>query len=121
MQFLYGTEFADASEYCWPKQGRKPLQEFAESRFGTDDAKTKFLQDLRPLVERVVSFRNAVEQPGGRSGTLQIRNFRLKPNGKISELGWCIEKDGKSSPETSIRGDLCSIIEGLMVLGEEIV
>jgi predicted NUDIX family NTP pyrophosphohydrolase len=68
MQFLYGTEFVDASEYCWPKQGRKPLQEFAESRFGTDDAKTKFLQDLRPLVERVVSARLTVGRARGKSG-----------------------------------------------------
>jgi hypothetical protein len=75
MQFLYGTEFVDASEYCWPKQGRKPLQEFAESRFGTDDAKTKFLQDLRPLVERVVSFEMPSSIPAAVPGLCKLEIF----------------------------------------------
>jgi hypothetical protein len=46
-------------------------------------------------VERVVTFRNAVEHPGGHSGTLHIRNFRPEPNGKFTEPGWWLEKDGK--------------------------
>jgi hypothetical protein len=72
-------------------------------------------------VERVVDYRNAVEHPGGHSGTLKIRNFRLDPNDKFSEPGWWIEKDGKKGIESSIGADLFGIAENLLMLAEEMI
>jgi hypothetical protein len=82
---LYGTAFEEASEFLWPKRGRPSLVDYAESTFGPDDDKTKLFKQMLPAAERVVSFRNAVEHPGGHFGTLHIENFRLDPNGKFTE------------------------------------
>jgi hypothetical protein len=119
---LYGTTFVEASEYLWPKKGKgkQSLIGFAELTFGADDPKTKVIRDFSPVVERVVTYRNAVEHEGGWSGTLRIMNFRFQPGGKILEPGWLIEKDGKNTPETSIGADLCGIVENLLVLAEDI-
>jgi hypothetical protein len=119
---LYGTTFVEASEYLWPKKGKgkQSLIGFAELTFGADDPKTKVIRDFSPVVERVVTYRNAVEHEGGWSGTLRIMNFRFQPGGKILEPGWLIEKDGKNMPETSIGADLCGIVENLLVLGEDL-
>jgi hypothetical protein len=93
---LYGTGFVEASEYARPKKKvGKSLIEFAEATFGPNDPKTAFLKKLSPTVEQVVRFRNAVEHPGGHSGVLNIRNFRLEPDAKLSEPCWWTEKDGK--------------------------
>jgi hypothetical protein len=90
---LYGTKFVEASEYLWVKngKGKQSLIDFAELTFGADDPKTKFRRGFFPTVKRVVTYRNAVEHEGGRSGTLRIMNFELQPDGKISEPGWWIE------------------------------
>jgi hypothetical protein len=57
-----------------------------------------------------VRFRNAVEHPGGHSGVLMVRNFRLEPDGKLSEPCWWTERDCKKAYESSIGDDLWSII-----------
>jgi hypothetical protein len=119
---LNGTAFVEASDYFRPekpKKGKESLISFAESTFGRNDPKTELFKQLLPTVERVVNYRNAVEHPEGYSGTLQIRNFRLDPNGKFSEPGWWTEKDGEKGPESSIRADLCGITENLLILAEE--
>ena len=45
----------------------------------------------------------------------------LTPNGKFSEPGWWLEKDGQKGPESSIGADLFGIVENLLVLAEEMV
>jgi hypothetical protein len=120
---LYGTTFVEASEYLWAaKKGKmkQSLIAFAARTFGADAPKTKFLRELSPPVERVVTYRNAAEHEGGWSGALRIMNFQVQPDGKISEPCWWIEKDGKARVKTSIRGDLCGILENLLVLAEDI-
>ena len=92
--------------------------EFAEATFGPNDPKTAFLKKLSPTVEQVVRFRNAVEHPGGHSGVLNIRNFRLEPDGKLSEPCWWTEKDGQKTPESWIGADLGGIINKLLALTE---
>jgi hypothetical protein len=119
---LYGTKFVQASEYLWPKKGKgnQSLLEFARLTFGPEDARTKLVKDFFPTVERVVGYRNAVEHEGERSGALRIENFRFQPGGKLLEPCWWIEKDGKATAKTSIRADLCGIIETLLILAEDI-
>jgi hypothetical protein len=121
---LYGTTLVEASEYYPPKKpvkGKQSLIEFAETKFGPNDYKTERFRDMLDTVERIVNYRNAVEHPGGRAGILHIRNFRLDPNGKFSEPGWSIEKDGIKGVESSIGFDLFAMTENLLMLGEEVV
>jgi len=121
---LYGTGFVEASEFYRakkPKKENQSLISFAESKFGPNDAKTELFKQMFPTVERVVNYRNAVEHPEGFVGSLKIRNFRLDPNGKFTEPGWWLEKDGNKGSESSIRADLRGIIENLLILAEEMI
>jgi hypothetical protein len=117
---LYETAFDEASNYfrpAAPKNGKQSLIWYAETTFGASDPKTERFKDMVETVERIVNYRNAVEHPG----TLNIRNFRLDPNGKFSEPGWRIEKDGKFGVESPIGADLFGIIENLLMLAEEMI
>jgi hypothetical protein len=121
---LYGTAFEEASHYfrpATPKKGKRSLVWYAETTFGPNDPKTERFKDMLETVERVVDYRNAVEHPKGHSGTLKIRNFRLDPNGKFSEPGWWIEKDGTAGAESAIGTDFVGIVENLLMLGEEMI
>jgi len=49
--------------------------EWAQLQFGPNDPFVKILADDQKWIVRIVRMRNAVEHPGGRSGTLHIENF----------------------------------------------
>jgi hypothetical protein len=118
--FLYGTNFEDASDYLPPK-GKRPrssVLSFAEQTFGSTDRRTVFLKKFAPNVERIITYRNAVEHPNGYSGPLEIRNFQLE-NGKLIEPCWRLSKDINAKP-ASIRSDLTTIIETLLTLAESV-
>jgi hypothetical protein len=52
---------------------------------------------------------------------LKIRNFRLDPDGKVSEPGWWREQNGNNTPpESSIGADFGNAIDTLLTLGEGI-
>jgi hypothetical protein len=58
---------------------------------------------------------------GGPCGNFDNKKFSLDPNGRFSEPGWWIEKDGNKGPESPIGADLFYILESLLILAEEIV
>jgi hypothetical protein len=118
---LYGTTFAEASEFSRAKKGSQSLVEFAEKTFGADDGKTKFLKEAVPSVEELIAMRNAVEHPEGLSGKLVIANFTLGVDRKLDEPTWHREKDGKPVGEpSSIRADMEILIRNLATLGENV-
>jgi hypothetical protein len=115
------VHFKEASEFFRARKGEKSLVEFASSAFGEDDSKTRLLQEAVEGVEYFVSLRNAVEHPGGYSGTLRIKNFALEPDGKLVEPTWYLEKDGCPTAEaSSIRADMETALHNLLLLGEDI-
>jgi len=118
---LYGTDFEEASEFSRAKKGGQSLIDFAEQKFGPQDAKTEFIKEARG-VEEIIAFRNAVEHPGGYSGRLIIKNFSLNPGGTLTEPGWHREKDEKPVTALSpIRVDMDTIVSNLLTLGEDII
>jgi hypothetical protein len=118
---LYGTTFAEASEFCRAKKGSQSLVEFAEKTFGADDGKTKMLKEAVPSVEELIAMRNAVEHPEGLSGKLVIANFTLAADRKIDEPTWHREKDGKPVGEpSSVRADIETYIHNLLTLAEDV-
>ncbi len=122
VNLLYGTEFKEASEFSRAKKGRPSLVEWASKTFSGEDPKTKFLQEAVATVEHLIDARNAVEHPGGYSGTLRIDNFTLEADGKLGEPVWHREKDGKAVDAVSpIRADMDTIIHNLLVLGEDVL
>jgi hypothetical protein len=124
---LYGTKFKDASDYLPPKgakpkpKGAKPSSSvltFAEQTFGSTDPRTIFFKRLASDVDRIITYRNAVEHPNGHAGPLEIRNFQLKDD-KLMEPCWWLPKDVNANP-APIRADLTAIIATLLTLAEYI-
>jgi hypothetical protein len=118
---LYGTTFEEASEFLRAKKGSQSLVEFAEKTFGADDAKTMMLKEAVPLIEQLISMRNAVQHPDGYSGKLVITNFTLGSDRKIDEPTWHREKDGNATGEpSSILADMETYLHNLLTLGEDV-
>jgi hypothetical protein len=119
---LYGTSFSEASEFSKSKKGSKSLLEFAAEKFGPEDGRTIWLQEVAPLVEELIAMRNAVEHPNGHSGSLAIENFRRGSDQKLLEPIWHRVKDGKIITEpSSMRADYRTAIEGLLNLGDDLL
>jgi hypothetical protein len=123
VNLLYGTDFGEASEFTRAKKNKKgavSLIDFANATFGADDLQTKGLREAGALVDHVVALRNAAEHPEGYSGTLIVRNFEVTPAG-IDEPTWHREKNGKEIHQpSSIRADFETILDGLLIVAEEI-
>jgi hypothetical protein len=82
------------------EKGKQSLIDFAEVTFGRDDVKTKYLKDISPLVERVVSFRNAVEHPGG---YFENQKFSRGAEWESFRTGLVDRQGRENTPESSIR------------------
>jgi hypothetical protein len=119
---LYGTQFAEASEYGRGRKNGKSLVEFASATFGQADPRTLFLREAAPGIDEIVANRNAVEHPGGYSGELKISNFELAQDGRFNEPIWHREKDGKRVTEpSSIRADMETIVHNLLTVSEDML
>jgi hypothetical protein len=59
---------------------------------------TKFAPD----VDRIITYRNAIEHPKGYAGPLEIRNFELK-DGEVTEPCWWLRKDPKRKTASHTR------------------
>lgn len=122
VNLLYGTKFSEASEFSRAKKRGLSLVDWASKTFGEDDPKTKFLREAISAVECLVDARNAVEHPGGYSGTLRIDNFALEADGKVVEPIWHREKNGKVvDAPSSIRADMKAAIHNLLLLAEDVL
>lgn len=86
---FHGTSFNEASNYCaLPGKRDGKITKWAEKTFGADDRLTKMLKEDQVWIQEIVKKRNAVEHPGGHSGTLHIKNFEAVGN-KIIAPCWC--------------------------------
>ena len=123
VNLLHGTTFEDASEFTNAKKrkGAVSFIDFVKQTYGDNPDAGEELKKAGALVNHVVALRNAAEHPGGFSGTLVIRNFELE-DGKFTEPTWHrVDKDGKNiHAPSSIRADYDTIVDGLVLLGEEI-
>jgi hypothetical protein len=92
---------------------------WAKKEFGAEDALTKMLEeDANTWIKRIVKMRNAVEHPGGHSGTLHIENFSsIEEAGKVlvSEPLWYLNTDEK----VPIVNEMNTFVTNLLTFCEE--
>lgn len=95
--------------------------EWAEKEFGKDDPITKFLRANNDRwIRRLVRMRNAIEHPGGHSGSLYIRNFEVVTNEGstlIHEPLWHLNKEDPAV----IRNEIHRYVIYILELVEDIV
>lgn len=119
-ELLYGFKpQSGASDFADMRgQGSGHLGQWALGKFGTNDAMARSLVAESAWVTELVKMRNAVEHPGGQSGTLTISNCRIDPaSGRWIRPTW--QRTGR--PETCILGDMDVATDDLLTLAEEIL
>lgn len=91
---------------------------WARATLGEKDAFVEMLSDDQKWISGIVRMRNAVEHPGGYSGTLHIENFTSTEQGKtihILEPVWYLNDDVK----TSIVQGMEFTVTNLLIFCEE--
>jgi hypothetical protein len=71
------------------------------------------------LEERLINSRNAVEHPGGRSGTLMIENFKITPVG-LTPPTWT-RVGNEPRPSTFVFHDLDVFQHNMLTFAEDIL
>jgi hypothetical protein len=117
-QIVYGCTLKDASDLTNMKgNGDSTLVEWATENFGPDHHLTQLLKTEQEWVADVIRMRNAVEHPGGYSGTLKITNVRVFTEGFVPPT-W--ERTGGRG-ESSIVHDMDIILNNLLTFAEELL
>ena len=91
---------------------------WAKDTFGIEDEYVKMLNEDQKWIKRIVDMRNAVEHPGGGSGTLHIDNFTsIEDDQKVMviEPRWSLNNDSK----ISIVQEMNVIVSDLLTFCEE--
>jgi len=95
--------------------------EWATEEFGKDHELTRMLTVDHDLwIQRLVTFRNAIEHPSGKLEELHVHDIELVPFGtgcKLGEPSWAYG----SEPSTSIVGDMEVAIENILELAEDLL
>ena len=116
-RIFFGFSKISASQFYDVKgKGESQVASWSRMKFGADDALTRLLQSEQAWVEQTVRMRDAVEHPGGWSGTLTVHNVRLHPRGFIPPT-W--SRTGR--PESDIFTDLETTMQNPLTIAEDLL
>lgn len=115
--WFYGTDFADASAYILvKKETQSKLEQWALKEFGSDDRRTGLIQSEQQWAAPLIRMRNALEHPGGFSGTVHMENIAFDGQSFKSPT-W---RRNDEQPWTMIGG-MTSWLDCMLEMGEDIL
>lgn len=118
IEIFFDASFDEASALYDPKgKGTSDLVAWATKTFGASDHFTTMLVSEQEWVGELIRKRNAVEHPGGKSGTLHIENFTPSPDGRFILPRW--HRDANEL--FGLFPDLETYLENLLTLGEDML
>ena len=92
--YFDGATFKDASEYVSWKEAKTPeFLTWAAKTYGEADNRYRLIADNQDILKRTIRLRNAVEHPGGNSGTLHIHNVYLNADNEMVGPSWNLDND----------------------------
>lgn len=119
-QILYECHLKDASDFADLKGlGDSALVKWSDSKFGADDSITVLLRTEQEWTGKFIRMRNAIEHPGGKSGTLFIQNIRAHPT-EVRGLippSWGLEP----TQQSDILRDMRVGLDNFLTLAEELL
>ncbi|MGO9048178.1 MAG: hypothetical protein ACLQFW_15035 [Xanthobacteraceae bacterium] len=119
-RIVYGCELTDASAFTNLKgEGDSELVNWAVSTFGSDHDLTKLLRTEQEWIAETIRMRNAVEHPGGLSGTLTVNNIRIDPNQPNSYIPPTWARTGRA--ESNIAKDMDCNLDNMLTLAEDLL
>lgn len=110
----------------------KEMQNFCNSKFEEQDSLTAYIKQNRDFwIDEVIYMRNAVEHPGGKSGSgfLNIANFMLTSKSQLEDPCWERSNIQKTPPfdeldasiKTVIGSDMQLIVNNLLEFSENLL
>jgi hypothetical protein len=118
IDLFFDKMFGEASAFYDPKaKGGSDLVVWATAQFGAADPFTTMLIQEQGWAGELIRKRNAVEHPGGKSGTLVIENFTPLPDGRFGLPRWHRDTD----PPVGLFPDLETLLDNLLTLGEDML
>jgi hypothetical protein len=117
-RICFGCSLKNASDLYDPKgNGDSNLVTWAATYFGADHSLTRLLRTEQPWVEQLIRMRNAVEHPGGHSGTLTIFNVRALKDGRLIPPSWSRGPEH----ESDILSDMATTLDNMLTLAEDVL
>jgi aspartyl-tRNA(Asn)/glutamyl-tRNA(Gln) amidotransferase subunit B len=117
-EIVYGCNLKEGSAFADLKgKGESDLAEWAAANFGKNHSFTKLLKTENVWTE-LVRMRNAIEHPGGKSGTLSIQNIRL---GQTLDQYILPTWARTGRPETDILNDMAVGLDNMLTLAEDLL
>jgi hypothetical protein len=115
---FFDTTFDDASAfYDAAGKDRGRIVVWATEACGDSDHFTAMLSSEQKWIEELIRKRNAVEHPGGRSGTLHIENFTPLTEGRFLLPRWHRDQ----SEALGLFPDLETYLDNLLTLAEDML
>lgn len=94
------------------------IYEWAKGKFGENDNLTILLKgDHDSWIRKIISMRNAIEHPGGRSGSLNIKNIETSSGNMFSVPTWKLNEQA----EGSILLDMNTFINYMLEFCEDLL
>lgn len=120
LRIAYGCQLRDASDFTNLKDdGDSKVVKWATATFGDDDPLTKLLKTEGKWIVQIIRARNAVEHPGGHSGTLTINNIRTDPKNPDAYIPPTWQRTG--CPESGIVADMDVYLHNMLTLAEDLL
>jgi hypothetical protein len=118
INIFFGANFTEASAFYSTKENQKSaLVKWAKKKFGIADHFTTMLVSEQEWTGELIQKRNAVEHPGGKSGTLYIENFTITAYRDVALPHW---RRDQNTP-TYLFSDLTMYLENMLTLAEDIL
>jgi hypothetical protein len=119
---FFGTTFNEASAFI-PIRGKKDsksrLVSWGARTLGSEHPFVKMLSTEEYWISDIINSRNAVEHPGGHSGTLMIENFKITPVG-LTPPTWT-RVGNEPCPSTFVFHDLDVFQHNMLTFAEDIL
>ena len=114
--YFDGATFKDASDYVSWKEAKTPeFLTWAAKTYGEADNRYQLIAGSQDIFKRTIRLRNAVEHPGGNSGTLHIHNVYLNADNEMVGPSWNLDND----PPELMLPEMDTICDHLLGIAED--
>lgn len=121
LNLLFDARLSRDSSIFWDPKGQKSeVALWAEDAFGSDHETTKMLSSEADWISELARKRNAVEHPGGKSGTLRVKNFERLLEGGIRPPVWARDYS-EEGEATDIYKDISVLMDNMLTFAEDVL
>lgn len=119
-EIVYGCGLKDASAFADMKnKGEGDFLKWAIEKCGGENSLVEMLRADQEWIGEIIRSRNALEHPGGLTGTLTIQNIRVNPTKVDTYISPTWQRTGR--PESDILKDMDCALDNLLTFAEDLL